>query len=489
MKRFLIKFPLTLIKILFYILLYGTPVLGVWGASSIVAYLNGIQWFPVIAGILLFPVLPLLWEWRGYRKRKHQKTPKPRVLTFLDRLTLRTFVMSFLFISGLLAFYPKTAFLALSIRGDWMLPTASSPSTEFIRQSLFNIADRLEWLYLVVSPNPYTKYLAKTEEVQPPQTDGSQSSQTDGTQTQKEQEHPRSKYAFQGWPWKEQSLHPLVTTMPPAIETSIESVAHYIAQHESDPFLRIKALHDYAADRIAYDAESYFAGRYPPQDAAAVFTTRKSVCAGYANLFKALGDAIGEDIQLILGDARRTQDGDLSGEGHAWNTVKIEGNWYLVDVTWDSGYVERNAGFTKRYQTAYLFPPPEIMSITHFPDEQGWQLVATPLTRGDFLRQPMMMPSFFAEGMELVSPTRSQMDVKENAIIEIKNPQQQWIIAKFGIKGSEAADLCTVEREPLTRIECVLPQQATYEIQLFSSPKQYNTEYSFVGRLEFNRQS
>lgn len=471
MKHLLITFPLTLLKILCYIGLYGTPVLGAWAASSIVAYLNGTQWLPLAGGILLFPVGPVLWEWRSYRKRKRQESPKPRVLTFLDRLTLRTFALSFVFIGCLLAFYPRTAFLALSIRGDWMLRSNSSSSTEFIRQSLFTIADRLEWLYLAVSPNPYTHYLADTE----------------GTPSQQEREQLRSKYVFQGWPWKEHALHPLVSAMPPAIETSIETVARYIADHESDPFLRIKALHDYVADRVVYDAEAYFAGNYPPQDAVTVFRTHKSVCAGYANLFKALGDFIGEEIQIISGNTR-TQDGDMSGEGHAWNSVKIEENWYLVDVTWDSGTVGRSSGFTKDYRTDYLFPPPEIMSMTHFPDEQGWQLLVAPLTRGEFLRQPMMTPSFFAEGMELVFPTRSQTDVNEKAVIEIKNPQQQWIIAKFGIRGNEATDSCTVERESLTRIECVLPQQAAYEIRLFSSPEQYST-YSFVGRLEFNRQS
>jgi transglutaminase-like putative cysteine protease len=80
------------------------------------------------------------------------------------------------------------------------------------------------------------------------------------------------------------------------VETSIDSVAKYIVSKETDPVLRVKALHDYVADRIAYDAESYFAGVYPPQDAETVFRTRKSVCAGYAQLLEALGKAAGVEI-------------------------------------------------------------------------------------------------------------------------------------------------------------------------------------------------
>lgn len=46
------------------------------------------------------------------------------------------------------------------------------------------------------------------------------------------------------WPRKNAGLHPAVAKMPPGMETSIESVARYIAREETDPFLRVKALHD-----------------------------------------------------------------------------------------------------------------------------------------------------------------------------------------------------------------------------------------------------
>ncbi|MEO0815430.1 MAG: hypothetical protein AAFY60_21405, partial [Myxococcota bacterium] len=45
----------------------------------------------------------------------------------------------------------------------------------------------------------------------------------------------------------------VVTSIPASAETDIESVAKYIAARESDPFMLVKALHDYVADRVAYD--------------------------------------------------------------------------------------------------------------------------------------------------------------------------------------------------------------------------------------------
>ncbi|WP_298909492.1 hypothetical protein [uncultured Nostoc sp.] len=51
-------------------------------------------------------------------------------------------------------------------------------------------------------------------------------------------------------------------------------------------------------------------------------------------------------------------------------------------------------------------PPSEVMVISHFPKDPAWQLLSNPLLLGEFLRQPMMKPKFFADGLQLVSPVR-----------------------------------------------------------------------------------
>lgn len=140
------------------------------------------------------------------------------------------------------------------------------------------------------------------------------------------------------------------------------------------------------------------------------------MCAGYAKLLEALGKAAGEEIIYVIGDAR-TQTSDLSGQGHAWNAAKVKGQWYLIDATWDSGYVDRSSGFTKNYRTEYLMPPPEVMVISHFPKDPAWQLLSNPLPLGEFLRQPMMKPKFFADGLQLVSPVRSPRVGLENRLL------------------------------------------------------------------------
>ncbi|OKH32556.1 transglutaminase [[Phormidium ambiguum] IAM M-71] len=472
MKYIFLDLPILIIKLVMTLLVYLTPVLGVWLVSSLVAYVNGPMWLSLFSGILLFPLLPITWELNSRWRRRHSEKKTPNILTFSDRLTLRTLALNLIFIASLLALRPQTSFLALSTRGDWMLDHLKGTQVEVIRQVLFKAANTLEGLYLVVRKNPFEQYANPTKK------DPFQQLPVSLQPTQQNQQNSRF------WPWEGSTIHPAVSNMPASVEVSIESVAQYIAAQETDPFLRIKALHDYVADRITYDVPAYL-GQIPrpSQDAQTVFHTRKAVCAGYAKLLEALGKSIGEEIVYITGDAR-TRTSDLSGQGHAWNAAKIQENWYLIDTTWDSGYVN-DSGFTKNYRSDYLLTPPEVMIISHFPKEADWQLLATPLSLGDFLRQPMLQPAFFAQGFKLLSPTRSQTDVSGNAVIKINNPRQRFMQASWALKGQPNSTNCTRES---TEISCPLPNAGTYEVKLFSSQEEYG-KYQYVGQLEFNKRS
>jgi transglutaminase/protease-like cytokinesis protein 3 len=151
------------------------------------------------------------------------------------------------------------------------------------------------------------------------------------------------------WPWQEyQTIHPVIASLTPEVESSIKSVAQYIAKNESDPYLQIKAIHDYVVSRVTYDLDVLKTGRRPSQDARTVFKTHKAVCEGYANLFLELGQEVGLDVAYIRGKVRQDLAPlDLIPEAfrlinptydwtlHAWNAVKVGGYWQLVDTTWD----------------------------------------------------------------------------------------------------------------------------------------------------------
>lgn len=55
------------------------------------------------------------------------------------------------------------------------------------------------------------------------------------------------------------------------------------------------------------------------------------VCEGYAKAFKLCMDALGIECALIPGMGITSSD----TEGHLWNAVKLDGEWYGIDLTWD----------------------------------------------------------------------------------------------------------------------------------------------------------
>jgi transglutaminase-like putative cysteine protease len=487
---------------------------GVWLSSSLAAYLNGPMWLAGGLGLLAFPVLPLAWEAWASARRARKASARPRFFTVTERVVLRTLALNLLVVSVLLARFPSVSFAALVTRGDWFLEGRAGAVPTALRVTLFHIAGGLEWLHGAAHRNPYDNYLTHTATgtatpvpapvpiadggTRPPDAssnDGSgelsasdfdfgRSGVTPAEQKGKAAEEPALRERLADgtpiWPMAA-VLHPAVAGLPATVETGIVPVARYIAQHEPDPWLRVKALHDYVADRVTYDVESYLSGAYPPQDAETVFRTRRSVCAGYANLLAALGEAAGDEIVVVGGDARTTGN-ELTGEGHAWNAARIAGRWTLLDATWDAGFL-KDGRFEKRYSTEFLFTPPEVQGLSHFPEEDRWQLRTPPLSRGEFLRQPRMRPLFYAEGFTLIAPDRPQVTVDSLLQASLRNPRRRFVLAHYERgEGGGRAD-CAVDQGESVAVRCDLPEEGRYRVVLFSNKEEYGT-YQEIGEIE-----
>ena len=117
-----------LLRFLWALLTLLTPLLGVWLGSSLVSFYGLRAELALAAGVLLFPILPILWELRATAAWNRARTeerrmgkPPVRWLSGLERLVLRTMIINLAFLGGLLGYFPKVAFSALATRGDWFL--------------------------------------------------------------------------------------------------------------------------------------------------------------------------------------------------------------------------------------------------------------------------------------------------------------------------------------------------------------------------------
>lgn len=103
-------------------------------------------------------------------------------------------------------------------------------------------------------------------------------------------------------------------------------------------FEQVLYVHDYLCENIVYDKALYEAGGFdtPIVTAYGALMEGKTVCSGYTQAFALLMRELGYD-----GGAEFTNYGTLSGfEGHTWNYVELDGEYYYFDVTWDDRDME-----------------------------------------------------------------------------------------------------------------------------------------------------
>lgn len=108
--------------------------------------------------------------------------------------------------------------------------------------------------------------------------------------------------------------------------------SRYITPQMTD-YQKEKAIHDFLVNTVTYAHEAV----YNPHGSDYAFNVlgallkRHAVCWGISCAFKLLCDYCKVKSFVVIGDIIPKQ-GDA---GHAWNMVKLEGESYHVDVTWD----------------------------------------------------------------------------------------------------------------------------------------------------------
>ena len=138
-------------------------------------------------------------------------------------------------------------------------------------------------------------------------------------------------------------------------EESPQAVARIVCEGLTTDIEKARAIFDWLAYNVAYDT-SY--KTFVPED---VFTKRKAICQGYADLFCMMAKEVGLKARLVSGYAR-------TNVGHAWNIVTLPDRDILIDACWGAGYVS-GTRFTFCFAPCYFDTHPGAFALTHMPDE------------------------------------------------------------------------------------------------------------------------
>ena len=166
---------------------------------------------------------------------------------------------------------------------------------------------------------------------------------------------------------------------------------------------KIKYVHDYLCLSIEYDYDAYKAGKTGGklQTAYSAIVEYKTVCAGYARAFAYYMQQL--RIPCVV----------VSGSGHAWNFIEINGDYYQMDVTWDDG---------STYPPYFNLPHSEMQKIeSHTPEYSSIFVIQNYPTKSE----SMTYKNYFGDIPEGAPYTYKEFNNLEN---DIFNPAYAELI-------------------------------------------------------------
>jgi hypothetical protein len=262
-------------------------------------------------------------------------------------------------------------------------------------------------------------------------------------------------YAHSGYDFDEVDQHARKLKKSSTYERTAERLTEPFANEAE----KARAIFTWIADRLQYDIKKFKDQQKRPQRTKITFDARKSleevklkrqmemaekafkreqgVCEDYAYLFQFMCESVGLEAVFIPGYGRnsyRDIDRPHPRSNHAWNAVKIDGKWYLLDVTWAAGNTDMNSGkFTKIFKDGYFMTPPELFILTHFPEEEKWQLLDEPVGLEQFVKMPYAFHELLEPSIIDYFPKNGLLERKSGEVVlglQVEDTEQHFVLIK-----------------------------------------------------------
>ena len=280
---------------------------------------------------------------------------------------------------------------------------------------------------------------------------------------------------------------------PASAEQSVESLAAYLIGPAANDQEKARAIFRWICQNIDYDLGSYFMGRLGSTKSEDVLKSRSSVCSGYSDLFSALaGEAELEAVEIRgYGKGYSYRPGQkFSGPyNHAWNAVKINGSWHLMDPTWGAGYLGRDGRYHRFFDDHYFMTPPDEFVFDHLPEEEGWQLLDRPLSQAQYEDLVYVESDLFNLGLNLIERNGS-ISAEGEVNLSVYAPDDVVMMAGLELDSEvfEGRTLCQRDGENF-EIRARLPQAGSYALRAYAKKKDDPGVYKSVMQYNINASS
>jgi hypothetical protein len=187
---------------------------------------------------------------------------------------------------------------------------------------------------------------------------------------------------------------------PKSIKKDPEQLIAYFLEVANTDLEKCRAVYTWMAYNIKYDDVAYNNNSSSYMDALEVLKEQKAVCAGYSALFTYLCNQLNLEVKSVFGWSKgygykqeeMLNMKSIPDSDHAWNLVKIDGEWRCFDATWGSGSAKTTPnGLMKsvyEFTDEWFNCSPEEFIFSHYTESQDDLHLEKPISLKTFFNLP-----------------------------------------------------------------------------------------------------
>ena len=208
-------------------------------------------------------------------------------------------------------------------------------------------------------------------------------------------------------------------------EEDLWRLSFFIRHTFAEDSLRLRAAFIWITENIEYDIKAFQIEDPRAGQVSYILKKKKAICGGYAALLQYFCDTYKIEGYVVEGRGRSTNNdvyvtNTKFASNHAWNAVKINGQWRLLDATWAAGAVgdedEREdvekLKYRRSFEEFYYFTPPERFALTHYPKDARYSYVTKLPVYKEFIQRPFFTTQYVKGPVQTVSPNNVLLEAK-----------------------------------------------------------------------------
>uniref|UniRef100_A0A8C9S389 Kyphoscoliosis peptidase n=1 Tax=Scleropages formosus TaxID=113540 RepID=A0A8C9S389_SCLFO len=308
------------------------------------------------------------------------------------------------------------------------------------------------------------------------------------------------KFSFgKAYPWDESNLKSMLIDLNKfkqldayaskvTARSNVNALVQDLLKGTNSDMEKLRSIWMWVTHHIAYDVQGFHNPSQRSSSYDDVLRTGKAVCAGYSSLFQQMCRYLaGIECEVVSGHSKGFQYKPgmrFTGDGnHAWNAVRLDGKWHVLDSTWGAGSVDGSGyRFTFRYNEFYFLTHPALFVGDHFPLEGQWQLLKPQLSLKQFEDAMHRRSAFFNSGLVSVKPEASLINSDGKTTVTIKSSSPKLFMADLNESGNHS--ILTLRPDGM-KLDVYPPEVGTHTLKIYcKDPESVKKEYDHVCEYE-----